>query len=97
MRVRCVVCYACHRLREASGNNSLHQQQHPGPEAQALAQTPATVTSQVESEVARWVEERDILLQTGVYSNTDPTIQKLDRKIRDALATSKTALTRAQH
>lgn len=35
--------------------------------------------------VARWIEERDILLQTGVYSSSDVTIQKLDAKIRQAL------------
>ena len=40
----------------------------------------------VDSNVARWIEERDILLQTGVYSSNDPTIQKLDLKIRQALA-----------
>lgn len=44
-----------------------------------------------DSDVARWMEERDILLQTGVYTTSDPTIQKLDLKIRAALA-KKTAL-----
>lgn len=42
--------------------------------------------SGIDSNVARWIEERDILLQTGVYSSSDPTIQKLDLKIRQALA-----------
>lgn len=42
--------------------------------------------SSVDGDIARWIEERDILLQTGVYSSFDPTIQKLDKKIRDALA-----------
>ncbi len=37
------------------------------------------------NDVARWIEERDILLQTGVYSSTDPTIQKLDSKIREVM------------
>lgn len=40
----------------------------------------------MESEVARWIEERDILLQTGVYTSADPTIQRLDLKIREAMA-----------
>ncbi len=39
-----------------------------------------------DSEVARWIEERDILLQTGVYTSADPTIQRLDQRIREALA-----------
>jgi len=37
------------------------------------------------SDVARWIEEREILLQTGVYSDTDVTIQALDSKIRGAM------------
>ena len=41
--------------------------------------------SSVNSCVARWVEERDILLQTGVYTHSDLTIQKLDQKIKAAL------------
>lgn len=43
-------------------------------------------SSLVDTNVARWIEERDILLQTGVYTSSDPTIQKLDLKIRQALA-----------
>ena len=39
----------------------------------------------VDPAVARWIEERDILLQTGVYSSNDPTIARLDQKIREAL------------
>lgn len=41
----------------------------------------------IDSNIARLIEERDILLQTGVYDNSDPTIQKLDDRIRAALAT----------
>ena len=37
------------------------------------------------ADMTRWIEERDILLQTGVYTSTDPTIQKLDHKIRSAM------------
>ena len=36
-------------------------------------------------DVARWIEERDILLQTGVYTHNDVTIEKLDKKIKEAL------------
>lgn len=43
-------------------------------------------TRTLNADVARWIEERDILLQTGVYSGTDPTIQRLDTKIRVAMA-----------
>ena len=38
----------------------------------------------INSDVARWIEEKEILLQTGVYSDQDCTIQKLDQKIRTA-------------
>ncbi len=38
-----------------------------------------------DSDIAGWIEERNILLQTGVYTHSDPTIQKLDKKIREAL------------
>lgn len=38
-----------------------------------------------DADIARWIEERNILLQTGVYTHSDPTIQKLDKKIREAL------------
>ena len=48
--------------------------------------SPETVTeSSLNPDVARWIEERDILLQTGVYSHSDPTIQNLDQKIKAAL------------
>ena len=45
----------------------------------------ATVTEAANTaspEVARWIEERDILLETGVYTNNDFTIQQLDKKIK---------------
>ena len=45
-----------------------------------------TESNPVDTNVARWIEERDILLQTGVYTSSDPTIQKLDLEIRQALA-----------
>ena len=58
-------------------------QSHPPP---LTSQDPTNDhKSQLNPDVARWIEERDILLQTGVYSNTDTTIQKLDAKIRQAL------------
>ena len=41
---------------------------------------------EVDVNVARWIEERDILLQTGVYTSSDPTIQRLDQRIREKLA-----------
>jgi hypothetical protein len=39
----------------------------------------------VNPDVARWIEERDILLQTGVYTHNDVTIQKLDQKNKGSL------------
>lgn len=39
----------------------------------------------INPDIARWIEERDILLQTGVYTHNDLTIQKLDQKIKAAL------------
>jgi hypothetical protein len=36
-------------------------------------------------DVARWIEERDILLETGVYTHNDFTIQQLDQKIKACL------------
>ena len=36
-------------------------------------------------DVARWIEERDILLETGVYTQNDFTIQQLDQKIKACL------------
>lgn len=44
------------------------------------------VDKDVDVNVARWIEERDILLQTGVYTSSDPTIQRLDQRIREKLA-----------
>jgi len=55
----------------------LPTQSHPVP--------PTQRKENVDPNVARWIEERDILLQTGVYSNNDSTIQKLDSKIRHAM------------
>lgn len=39
----------------------------------------------VNPDVARWIEERDVLLQTGLYTHNDLTIQTLDQKIKAAL------------
>lgn len=40
----------------------------------------------VNPDVARLIEERDILLQTGVYTHQDFTIQNLDERIKAALS-----------
>ena len=37
----------------------------------------------------RLIEERDTLLRTGVYSNSDAIIIELDRRIRDCLKEAK--------
>jgi len=36
--------------------------------------------------VAKLLEERDTLLQTGVYTNDDPVIEELDKQIRQLIA-----------
>lgn len=48
-----------------------------------------TSKSELESKIARWVEQRNILLQTGVYSREDPTIVRLDENINAALNANK--------
>ena len=70
-----VCCHGVQRLQSHTLAKDPHSHSHK-PDAHAP----------VDSDIARWIEERDILLQTGVYSSFDPTIQKLDQKIRDALA-----------
>ena len=42
--------------------------------------------SEVDDRVARLIEERDTLLQTGVYTHDDRIIKELDRQIRESLA-----------
>ena len=42
----------------------------------------AATKNSMTPDVARLIEERDVLLQTGVYNNSDVTIQKLDQKIK---------------
>ena len=40
--------------------------------------------------VAKLLEERDTLLQTGVYTNDDPVISELDKEIRLMIAANNT-------
>lgn len=40
----------------------------------------------VDSRIAKLIEERDILLHTGVYTTDDRIIVELDKQIRDAIA-----------
>lgn len=42
--------------------------------------------AELDNRVARMIEERDTLMQTGVYSSTDRIITELDRQIRETLA-----------
>ena len=48
-----------------------------------------TAKNELEAKIARWVEQRNILLQTGVYSRDDPTIVRLDENINAALNANK--------
>ena len=90
--------YPQHRLQEQTLNpqktpppgSPLHRPPppsslgHPSPNHPQTT-PPAAGSGGLNADVARWIEERDILLQTGVYSGTDPTIQRLDSKIRVAM------------
>lgn len=40
----------------------------------------------IDSRIAKLIEERDTLLHTGVYTTDDRIIVELDRQIRDAIA-----------
>lgn len=40
----------------------------------------------VDSRIAKLIEERDTLLHTGVYTTEDRIIVELDKQIRDAIA-----------
>ena len=51
------------------------------------------VTKTTDADITRWIEERDILLQTGLYSSDDPTISRLDQQIRNAMAAKKQLVT----
>ena len=41
---------------------------------------------EMDSRIAKLIEERDTLLQTGVYTTDDRIIAELDRQIREAIA-----------
>ena len=41
---------------------------------------------ELDSKIAKLIEERDTLLQTGVYTTDDRIIAELDRQIREAIA-----------
>jgi hypothetical protein len=43
----------------------------------------------LQEHINRLVDERDTLLRTGVYSNTDAIIIELDKRIRDCLKEAK--------
>lgn len=40
----------------------------------------------VDSRIAKLIEERDTLLHTGVYTTDDRIIVELDKQVRDAIA-----------
>lgn len=41
---------------------------------------------ELDSKIAKLIEERDTLLQTGVYTTEDRIIAELDRQIREVIA-----------
>jgi centrosomal protein CEP120 len=63
----------------------LHSQQ----EAAMLAAREREETQrkeELDSKIAKLIEERDTLLQTGVYTTEDRIISELDRQIREVIA-----------
>lgn len=84
-----------HHGSSSSPNGHHHHSQSPTLSSQQKQLSPHSGQAQPSStdaantltaDVARWIEEREILLQTGVYSDTDVTIQTLDAKIRGAMS-----------
>lgn len=72
----------------SSSLSSSRLQEQSMPAGKSVAPSPPPRTAEekgMDANVARWIEERDCLLQTGVYSSSDPTIQRLDHKIRENL------------
>lgn len=43
------------------------------------------IDTNIEDHIARLIEERDLLLKTGVYSTKDSLIIELDRQIRESM------------
>jgi len=74
------VCPCCH-----SNSTLSHRLQQKVAKATKSPGQPPVITKTTD-DVARWIEERDILLQTGLYSSDDPTITRLDHQIRTAMA-----------
>ena len=58
-----------------------------------MDRSPSKAQSVTDADITRWIEERDILLQTGLYSSDDATISRLDHQIRAAMATKKQPVT----
>jgi centrosomal protein CEP120 len=61
----------------------LHSEQSEGIDTD---QQRALEETELDNKVARMIEERDTLMQTGVYSTNDRIITELDRQIRETLA-----------
>ena len=49
------------------------------------------VDQHLKEHITRLIEERDTLLRTGVYSNSDAIIIELDKRIRDCYKEAKQA------
>lgn len=73
-------------------NNRLQQQLSKRKDQSSPGQPPVTKAT-TDADITRWIEERDILLQTGLYSSDDPTISRLDHQIRTAMAAKKQLVT----
>ena len=66
------------------------------PPSSSSARRPANGAAsddEIDEQIARLIEERDTLLQTGVYSGKDRIILELDRQIKDKMQQKKGGIT----
>ena len=64
--------------------------------AASSARRPAADDEEIDEQIARLIEERDTLLQTGVYSGKDRIILELDRQIKEKMQQKKGGITTFQ-
>lgn len=71
------------QVRTSAANSSQRRNvKHPA----GLSSVHEDDEEDVDSRIAKLIEERDTLLHTGVYTTDDRIIVELDRQIRDAIA-----------
>merc|ERR1719193_388807 len=73
-----------------------HRSSTGTPPSSSAARRPANGAAsddEIDEQIARLIEERDTLLQTGVYSGKDRIILELDRQIKDKMQQKKGGIT----